>query len=170
MEGLGQLPRREGVGAVALMYNRQRAFKLRILQVGVIGADLLGKQKALVDNDSAGERRNVKIVLVRQLGLENRVFSHLANDVEHAVEVALVVDAFAAANENLPDARLGLFGGFSDRLVAGRHFAPAQQDLTFRFNRFFQDEHALFALCFVLWEKHQTGAVLFWSRKLEPEF
>ena len=51
-----QRPGREGVGREALMHQRERAFEIRIVQVGIIGAELIGKEHALVDHRAARDR------------------------------------------------------------------------------------------------------------------
>jgi hypothetical protein len=51
--GVGELPRREGVGREALVNERKRRSEARVMQVGVVGAELIGKEHALVDQRAA---------------------------------------------------------------------------------------------------------------------
>jgi hypothetical protein len=50
---MGELPRREGVGGEALMHERERRGEKRMLQVAIIGAELIGEEHALVDERAA---------------------------------------------------------------------------------------------------------------------
>ena len=51
--GVGELPGREGVGREALMHQCQRRGEFRMMQIGVIGAELIGEEHALVDQRAA---------------------------------------------------------------------------------------------------------------------
>ena len=51
--GMRQRPRREGVGRKTLMHQRQRGFEIRLVQVGIILAELIGEEHALVDDGAA---------------------------------------------------------------------------------------------------------------------
>ena len=51
---MGELPGGEGVGRKALMYKRERRGKFRMMQVGIIGAELIGEEHPLVDQRAAG--------------------------------------------------------------------------------------------------------------------
>ena len=57
--GMRQRPGREGVGGEALVHQRQRALEIRIVQVGVIGAELVGEEHALVDHGAARDRHRI---------------------------------------------------------------------------------------------------------------
>ena len=41
------------------MHQRQRAFEIRIVQIGVIGAELVGEEHALVDERAARNRHRI---------------------------------------------------------------------------------------------------------------
>ena len=51
--GVSELPRREGVGGEALMHERERRGEARVMQVGVVTAELIGEEHALVDERAA---------------------------------------------------------------------------------------------------------------------
>ena len=57
--GMRERPGREGVGREALMHQRERALEIRIVQVGIIGAELVGEEHALVDDGAARDRHRV---------------------------------------------------------------------------------------------------------------
>ena len=134
----GKTPRRDflkalgfGVGAVTLMHERERAGEIIVKQVRIVELHLLRQEESLIDDNAAGEGRDVKIAFVLEVGMENPVFCDLADDVEHAVEGPGIANAFAAANEHLHDIRFGGAGGFADQPVTCRDFAPADQLLAF---------------------------------------
>ena len=54
--GMRQRPGREGVGGEALMHQRQRALEIGLVQVGIIAAELVGEEHALVDHGAARHR------------------------------------------------------------------------------------------------------------------
>ena len=54
-----QRPGRESVGGEALMHQRQRALEIRIVQIGIIGAELVGEEHAFVDHRAARDRYRV---------------------------------------------------------------------------------------------------------------
>ncbi len=58
--GMGELPRREGVGGEALMHQRHLRDEARIVQVGIIGAELIGEEHALVDDRPRGHGDDVE--------------------------------------------------------------------------------------------------------------
>ncbi len=57
--GMRQRPGREGVGREALVHQRERALEIRVVQVGIVGAELVGEEHALVDDGAAGDRHRV---------------------------------------------------------------------------------------------------------------
>ena len=59
--------------------------------------------------------------------LIDRLRDRLAQDVEPALEIVIVLDVGAAADEHLHDGGLGRLDGFSERGIVGRHVAPAQR-------------------------------------------
>ena len=125
--GMRERPGREGVGGEALVHERERALEIRVVQVGIVGAELVGEEHALVDDRAAGDRHRV---IVRQPALAPRIDrarDRLAQDVEPALELVLVLDLLAAADEHLLVHRLGRLHRFAERRIVGRHVAPAEQ-------------------------------------------
>ena len=125
--GMRQRPGRERVGREALVHERERAREIRIVQVGIVGAELVGEEHALVDDGAAGDRHRV---IARQPPLAPRIDrarDRLAQDVEPALELVLALDLLAAADEHLLVHRLGRLDRTAERRVVGRHVAPAEQ-------------------------------------------
>ena len=106
--GVRELPGREGVGGEALMHERQRRGEQRIVQVGVVGAELIGQEHALVDQRAARQRHGVEADVAAAGLAVDGVGDHLAQDVEPALEIVLILDVGAAPDEHLPVDRLGL--------------------------------------------------------------
>ena len=122
-----QRPGREGVGREALVHERERALEIRIVQVGIIGAELVGQEHALVDDGAAGDRHRIIAGDAPLAPLIDRVRDRLAQDVEPALELGLPRFLLAAADEHLPVHRLGRLDQFAERRIVGRHVAPAEQ-------------------------------------------
>ena len=119
--GMGELPGREGVGREALMHERQRRSEFRMVQVLVIGAELIGQEHALVDQRAARERHGVEADVVAAGLAVDGVGDDLAHDVEPALEVIVVGDVGPAADEHLAVARLGLDHALAEAGIVGRH-------------------------------------------------
>ena len=96
--GVGAVPAREGVRAETRMHQRQRGFHRRVRQVGVILAELLGEQHALIDDRLAREAGDVEEVAARDLpGVTDGILGALADDVELALESHVVGQLRVAA-------------------------------------------------------------------------
>jgi hypothetical protein len=131
-----QRPFGEGVGGEALVHQAQRRDAARILQVEVIGADLVGQQQPLVDHRAAGHAGHVILFAVLQAQVLDGGAGGLADHVQLALQCVLHDDVIAAANENLAQHRLFLaHRGRHRHLAVDRHVAPAQQDLAFGLDR-----------------------------------
>ena len=65
----------------------------RVVQVGVVGGELVGEEHALVDDRPARHRDDVEVVLQAAIGGEDARRDDLADDVELALEGLLVGDA-----------------------------------------------------------------------------
>ena len=52
---VSQRPRRKCVGGEALVHERERALEILIVQIGIIGAELIGEEHALVNDRPAGD-------------------------------------------------------------------------------------------------------------------
>ncbi len=162
-----EVPRRERVGREALVHERQRRHDARILQILVVGADLVREQHALVDDGARRHRRHVELLAVRQLQRLDRVAGALADDVELALERIGHRDPAAAADEYLADHRLDLADRLAEVRVVARHVAPAEQELAFVLDRaldlvFAGEPRSRFAR-----QEHHADAVLARRRQLD---
>ena len=84
-----QRPGRESVGREALVHQRDRALEIRIVQIGIIGAELVGEEHALVDHRAAGDRHRIIARRAPLAPAVDRVGDRLAQDVEPAFELVL---------------------------------------------------------------------------------
>ncbi len=64
--------------------------KPRIVEVAVVGAELVGEEHALVDDRPAGHRDDIEVVVEAAIGIEDAGGDHLAQDVELALERVVV--------------------------------------------------------------------------------
>ena len=110
-----QRPRREGVGREALMHQRNRALEIGIVQVGVVGAELVGQEHALVDHRAAGDRHRIVVGHAPLALLVDCVGNRLAQDVEPALEIRLAQLLLAQPDENLLVHGLGRLDRFAER-------------------------------------------------------
>ena len=109
------------------MHERERALEMRVVQVGVIGAELVGQEHALVDDGAAGDRDRIIAGKPALLAGVDGIRDRLAQDVEPALELVLALDLLAAADEHLQVHGLGRLHRLAERRVVGRHLAPAKQ-------------------------------------------
>src|SRR3977135_3862983 len=96
-----QRPGRERVGGEALMHERERALKVLVVQVRIIGEELVGEEHALVDDGTARDRDRVIARQPSLLAGVDRVRDRLAQDVEATLEFVVAVDLATAADEHL---------------------------------------------------------------------
>ena len=122
-----QRPGREGVGREPLMHQRQRALEIGLAQVGIVLAELVGEEHALVDHGAARHRHRVIAGEAAVAALVDRLRDRLAQDVEPALELVLGLRRAVAADEHLHVGGLGRLDGFAERGIVGRHVAPAEQ-------------------------------------------
>jgi hypothetical protein len=123
---MGQPPGREGVGREALMYQRQRRLETRVLQVLVVGAELVSEEHPLIDDGAAGEGGEIELRLEAAELLDDPPRRPLAHDVEAPLERVFVVAIGRPADKDLAMKR---FGSDDDRRQAGivdRNVAPAE--------------------------------------------
>ena len=132
--GVGPFPGGEGVGAEARVHDGDRGGHVRVEQVWVIGVDLVGEQHAFVDDGAAGEAGDVEAVGLLVAAVAQGLFGAFADDIELAFEGERVVAdecGGVAADKDLADEGFAGDGGGPERVVAGRHGAPAEQLLAF---------------------------------------
>ena len=124
--GMRQRPGRERVGGETLVNERERALEIRVVQVGIVGRELVGEEHALVDHRAARDRHRIVVRAAPfALAVEN-AGNRLAQDVEAALEFILRGDLRAARDEHLLVHRLGRLHRFAERRIVGRHVAPAE--------------------------------------------
>ncbi len=128
--GMRQRPCREGVGREALVHERERALEILLVQVGIVLAELVGEEHALVDHGAAGHRAGVIACKAAVAALVDRLRDRLAQDVEPALEIVLGLGGAVAADEHLHAGGLGRLHGDAERGIVGRHVAPAEQGQT----------------------------------------
>ncbi len=126
-----QRPGRESVGREPLMHQRQRALEIGLAEVGIILAELVGEEHALVDDGPARQRHRVIAGEAAVAAQIDRLRNRLAQDVEPALEILLVLDLLAAADEHLHVRGFGRLDGLAERAIVGRHVAPAEQYQSF---------------------------------------
>ena len=125
--GMRQRPGREGVGGEALVHQRQRALEIRLVQIRIVAAELVGEEHALVDHGAARHRDRVIAGHAAVAALVDRLRDRLAQDVELALEIIVGLGGAVAADEHLHAGGFGRLDGDAERGVVGRHVAPAEQ-------------------------------------------
>jgi hypothetical protein len=181
--GVRQRPRRERVGAEALVDQRQRRLDVGIEQIGERARDLIGNQHPFVDQRLRRQARDVERVPPGQRQPIRFVLDALADDIQLPLEgrrpracrpplgrrvrrlvrsVRLQADrgGLARADEDLLDDRLRRERGLSDPGVGGRHDPPAEQLLPFFADDARDEVPQLLALRLEAREEDQPGAVL----------
>ena len=118
-EGLGEVPRREGVGAVTLVRHGQGGGEVGCAQVLVEGIELMGQKQTLVDNAARGEGAEVK-------ALAQRLFDTAADDEEPTLQI-VPATLRRRRNEELADARAARLGGAANGLGMHGHLAPRER-------------------------------------------
>ncbi len=131
-EGVCQIPGWEGVGREALVHQRQRRHDTRILQIGVVSADLIGQQHALVHDGARGHRKNVELTAVVEFAMGNFMFDTLADDKQLALEGILI--GGLATNKDLTSNGFLFDGHLGEAFVALRYITPAEEVLAFFVN------------------------------------
>ena len=168
-ERLGEVPRRERVRAVALVDEREAADELRVGQVRVERLDLVRDEEPLVDHRAARQARHVERALLRHVRIAHGLLHDLADGKQPAFEILVVLDARAAADEDLLHHRFRLAGDRADDPVVDAQIAPAEQRLTFLPDDVLEHRHAPPGLFGILRQEHQARAVLEMARQLDPD-
>ena len=123
-----QRPGRERVGREPLVHQRERALEIRLVQVAVVGAELVGEEHALVDDGAARDRHRVIAGQPPLVLAIDRRRDRLAQDVELALEVVLGELLFPLSNEHLHVDGFGRLHRDAERRIVGRDVgAPAEQ-------------------------------------------
>ena len=163
-----QRPFGEGVGREALVYQRQRRFAARVLQVAVILADLVGQQQALVDDGPCRHRRHEIFLAVQQVQRLDRVAAGFADYVQLALQRVGHHDVRAAADEQLADHRLLVaHRGRHRHLGIDRDVAPAQHHLALGQRGALQFLLAGDARGVLLRQEHHADAIFARRRQLD---
>ena len=163
-KGMGQVPGRKGVGAVALVDQRQGADHVRVAQVGKIGLDLIGEEHALVNQGAAGQAGDVKEGRLAQTRLAHEPFHDFADDEQFALEMVRVGDARSAADEKLLNRRFPLPRQQAQGRAVDRHAPPSQELLTLLLDDLFKSVHVQPPLIVVARHEHQAAAVTLFRR------
>jgi hypothetical protein len=139
------------------------------VQVGIILAELVGEEHALVDDGAARDRYRVVTGERAFAALIDRVRDRLAQDVETALEIFLV-RAVAAADKHLHAVRLGRLDRLAERRIVGRHVAPAEQLQAFRLDLVGNDALDHFTPGLLARHEQRADGILAGSRKREAGF
>ena len=179
-----QRPRREGVGAEALVHERQRRLDERVPEIRKHDLDLTSREHALVDQRVARQADDVEELL--------RVGGHLVAELVHGVLDALADDvqlpfkspprlAVRVAgrgrvgvpgplgrprgDEDLAEHGLDGDRARADRAVVGRDIAPAEEHLAFFSDDPREDPLDGGAMLGLARQEHQAGAVVAGGRQ-----
>ena len=152
------------------MHQGKRALEIRIAQVGIIGAKLVGEEHAFVDQRAAGDRhwvivRGAPFVLAVQCTGDG-----LAQDVEPAFEFILRRDFRIAADEDLFVHRLGRLHGLAERRIVSRYVPPAEHLHAVARGKGCIGVHDLLAPGVVARQEQCTDGVVAGGRQLDAEF
>jgi hypothetical protein len=175
-ERVGQRPTGEGVGAEPAVDDGDGRGEVGIAQVGVVPPQLRGGEHALVDHPVARQDADVELLprggrqpVVVLLAPLDGVLRVLADQVQPAVEVLLVVEPVAGAEEQLLHARLDQLGRRTDERLVDRHVAPAQHGHAVLDRHALHDPLAQVALDHVLRQEDHPHAVLARSRQRDVQ-
>ena len=123
--GMRPLPAGECVGREPRVNDGERRLHRGVGEIGEILADLLGEQHAFVNERLHRQARDIPRLGAGDGGGADVVIRALADDVEFALEIEVVGDVRAAADENLAHERFAGLRRFTEGLVFGGHGAPA---------------------------------------------
>ena len=158
-------PRREGVGAEALMHERERRRHIRVQQIREHRLDLAGRQHALVDQGVGREADDVE-ELLRGVG-ERQPVGFVLDPLADHVQLALEAGPRAGArqrgvlrDEHVLEDRLDGHRARADRGVVGRHVPPSEHGLPFLGHDPRDQRLGGLAIPAVPRQEHQADAVL----------
>jgi len=157
------LPTWEGIRAKAGVYQRQRAFHIRIVEVGIILPHLHRHQHSFVNNRAAREAGWIPVWVY--LGRTDGGVRSLADDVELPLKSQVVSEIWGALDENLLHERFTRFRRIAQRRIVRRHIAPAQNLLPFLSHDCFKNLATLLARGGIRRAIYHTNAILsrFWQ-------
>ena len=143
--------------------------EIQVRQVQVEVPDLGGRQHPFVYDGMARQAGNVEVRAHFLAGRRNLLFRQAPDYVELALEVHLVLQVGAAADEDLDDARA--HGGrlFADAAVVDGHFAPAQDGLSFFADDALEGLDLLLPETVIAVGKNHAHAVLPFRRQVEAQ-
>jgi len=156
-ERLGQRPRRECVGAVALVHERKSRGHPRITQFRVEVRHPERAHQPFVDEGSGRTARQIERAVAGQSVAPDRVFRHFARDKELPVE--MVTRYAAASGKHLADDRQRAASQFPHRFRTDRHIAPCQHLQAFSRETRFESPFAARAAGRILRQKHHAHPV-----------
>jgi len=167
-EGLREVPRREGVGAIALMDDGDCGAYAGVVEVDVEARDLVGKEQSLVDDGSRGEAREAERAgsgatagLPASTGLSS-------NEIQVPLE-SVLGGAFAGSDEDLANSWEGLERkAASDGQLDG-HGSPTQDPMAEAGNRPIDGVHLGDKLIGIRREEAHTDGVGTGCREGEAE-
>ena len=124
---VGKRPGRKRVGREALMHESKRAFEIGIVQVGVIGGELVREEHALVDHGPARGGHRVIQRGVAAPPLVQQAGNRLPQNVEPALELVFRKVLVALRDEDLAVKWLGRLDRLAKGGIVGRDIPPAEQ-------------------------------------------
>ncbi len=152
-------PRRERVGAEALMHERERRFERRVRQVRERRRQLPRRQHALVGERVARQADDVEEAPGERVDRHavDGVLDALADHVELPLEPLSIVER--RADEQLLEHRLRRLRAVADEAVVARHIAPTEQRAVLLVHDLSDQIADRFAIALVARQEHESGTV-----------
>ena len=156
-ERLCQRPRREGVGAVALMHERQSRNHTRIAQFRVEIRHAERPHQSLVDKGTGRTARQIERAFTGEAGDPDLVFRHFAGN--EKVPVEMLPRHAPASRKHLADHRQRAAAQLAHRFRTDGHVAPRQHLEAFSSETRFQRALALRPAAGVLRQEDHAHAI-----------
>jgi len=137
--GMGERPGRERVGGKPLVHQRKRTLEIRIAQIRIVAAELVGQEHALVDQGAARNRNRIVAGITPLAHFVEPARDGLAQNVEPPLEFVGVEIAIAFADKDLLVERFGRLHGLTEARIIVRHIAPANKPHSLPRNLFRED-------------------------------
>ena len=168
---MSPIPAREGIGAETRVHHGDGAFHILIVQLGIIGPYLLGKQHALIDNGFAGETRNIEIAAAENAcGVFDPLGDSATNDIQLSFKLDFRSHILSASDKKLFDDRLFRSCCLTKRFVLGGHLSEPEKLLSLRLDHLTADILDSPALRNVRRQKNHADAVVFLWRQFDIAF